>query len=215
MTGKLPPSASVAQALDGAKLNAPAAVRNAEHICDLLKNHASARGNALELASGTGQHVVAFATTLPNLHWQPTEVDDERIASINAYRADAPDARIKPAMRLDATQPGWHTSVKPQDCVVLINLLHLISTPAAQTLIIEAIASLAPKGKFILYGPFKRSGVLTSEGDTRFHAQLKGADPAIGYKNDEDIEAWMRAAGATDVQRIEMPANNLALIAQR
>lgn len=213
MTPKLPPSASVAQALEGAKLNAPAAERNTQFISDLLKRHAPQSGNALEIASGTGQHVIAFARALPALIWQPTEVSDERIASINAYRADVPDAQIKPALHLDATVAGWHANVGPQDCIVLINLLHLISTPAARTLITEAIAALAPNGKFILYGPFMRSGTLTSEGDARFHAQLSGADPAIGYKNDDDIDAWMRKAGATDVQRIEMPANNIAFIA--
>ena len=215
MTGKLPPSASVAQTLEGAKLNAPAAVRNADFICDLLKTHAPQSGTALEIASGTGQHVIAFAAALPGLTWQPTEVDDARIASINAYRADVPDAQIAPAMHLDATQANWHQNIGAQDCIVLINLLHLISTDAAHTLITEAIAALAPNGKFILYGPFMRSGMLTSEGDARFHAQLNEADPAIGYKNDDDIDAWMRTAGATNVQRVEMPANNIAFIATR
>ena len=215
MTGKLPPSASVAQALEGAKLNAPAAVRNADYICDLLKTHAPQNGKALEIASGTGQHVIAFAAALPDLHWHPTEVSADRIASINAYRADAPKAQIAPATHLDATQAGWHQNIEAQDCIVLINLLHLISTEAARTLITEAMAALAPKGKFFVYGPFMRGGVLTSEGDARFHAQLSEADPAIGYKSDDDIDAWMRAAGTREVQRIEMPANNLAFIARR
>ncbi len=215
MSAKLPPNASVASPQAGSKLSAPAATRNSGYICDLLKRHAPHSGNALEIASGTGQHVMAFAQALPDLLWQPTEVADERLASIDAYRADVPKAKIKPAQYLDATQTGWHGDVPAQDCIVLINLLHLISTPQTETLIHEAVAALAPAGKFILYGPFKRSGHLTSEGDARFDADLRGAEPDIGYKNDDDIEAWLLAAGACEVSRVEMPANNLAFIATR
>ncbi len=45
------------------------------------------------------------------------------------------------------------------------------------------------------------------------HARVAQADPALGYKDDTEVEAWLRDAGATDVQRVEMPANNLAFIA--
>ena len=60
-----------------------------------------------------------------------------------------------------------------------------------------------------------RAGALTRDGDARFHAQLSSADPEIGYKNDTDVLAWLSASGAGAVQRIEMPANNLAFIAKR
>lgn len=215
MIAKLPTNASVARTLEGAKLSAPAAARNAQYICELLSRHAPQSGYALELASGTGQHVVAFAQALPALRWQPTEVAEDRLASIDAYRADVPDAQIKPAKFLDATQSGWSANWPHQDCIVLINLLHLISTPQAETLIREAVTALAPGGCFVLYGPFKRGGLLTSDGDTRFDADLRGTDPAIGYKNDDDIAAWLQASGAAKVTRIEMPANNLTFIARR
>ena len=65
MTGRLPPSASVAHAQDGAKLHAPAAARNAQALLTLLHDHAPASGKALELASGTGQHIIGFARTMP------------------------------------------------------------------------------------------------------------------------------------------------------
>ena len=89
MTGKLPPTASVANSLEGAKLHAPAAQRNTDVLSALVKTHAPARGEALEIASGTGQHVIAFAQTMPDLVWQPSDVDAARIASINAYAAEA------------------------------------------------------------------------------------------------------------------------------
>lgn len=215
MTARLPKTASVATAADGAKLQAPAAARNVGFLCDLLREHAPPSGDALEIASGTGQHIVAFAEALPGLTWQPTEVDAARRASIDAYAAGAKLPNLRSARTLRATDPGWHAGQTPLDLVLLVNLLHLISDAAAEVLLREAMAALRPSGRFILYGPFKRAGVLTSAGDTRFDADLRGADPAIGYKDDRDITRQLETAGASCVQQIDMPANNLAFIATK
>lgn len=215
MTRKIPANASVARSSGGARLSAPAAARNAAHLCDLLEKVAPTKGKALEIASGTGQHVLAFAKALPRITWQPTEIASDRIASIDAYRSDAPDLAILPPRRLDATTAEWHRAFEPVDLVVLVNLLHLISDEQATTVIGEAVKALTPGGRFVLYGPFRRGGHLTSEGDARFDADLRGADPTIGYKNDDDVARALKEAGCSDVERIEMPANNLAFVAQR
>lgn len=215
MSGRLPASASVATAGEGDKLHAPAAERNAQAITHLLALNAPAAGRALEIASGTGQHVVAFAEACPNLRWQPSELDAARLASIEAYRAEADRDNVAPALRLDACTPGWGKRLAAHDLIVLINLMHLISADACQTLIGEAARNLLPGGTFFIYGPFKRTGHLTSEGDVRFDAHLRAANPQIGYKDTDDIEEWLACAGFKDVTRVEMPANNLAVIARR
>ncbi|MEM1351658.1 MAG: DUF938 domain-containing protein [Pseudomonadota bacterium] len=215
MSGRLPPSASVATALEGRKMHAPAAERNAGALCELLTRHAPAEGRALELASGTGQHVTAFAKQLPALTWQPSEVDNDRIASIDAYVEEAGVENLKTAVMLDATTPGWADLSRRWDMIVLVNLLHLISDKEARCLIHEAVGALAHCGRFILYGPFMRSGRLTSDGDARFHAQLSASNPLIGYKDDTDVKAWLEGAGATHIAVEDMPANNLAFIATR
>jgi hypothetical protein len=170
----------------------------------------------LEIASGTGQHVVAFATALPDLHWHPTEIDQTRRDSIDAYVSDAALPNIAPAaIALDATAPGWGKIHGPHDLILLINLLHLISVPETVTLITEAATALAPNGALILYGPFKRSGQLTSEGDARFDAELQSADPSLGYKDDLDIIRLLGDVGLNDPALMAMPANNLAFIARK
>lgn len=211
---RLPPTASVAHAQQGDKLHAPAAERNAHAIATLLTRVAPPSGTALELASGTGQHVAHFAEALPQLTWQPTDVAPDRLKSINAYRADATSGTILPPTALNATQPGWGADHQA-DLIVLINLLHLISTPEAQTLIKETARALRPGGTFVLYGPFMRDGQLISDGDRSFHASLTASDPAIGYKNDADVAQWLTDAGLSLAETAQMPANNLAMIATR
>jgi hypothetical protein len=215
MTRKLPASASIATPEFGAKMYAPSAARNTDALCAMLRDHAPTVGNALEIASGTGQHVVAFATACPKLNWQPTEIDPTRRASIDAYVGEAGLPNIAPAETLNATTSDWGQTLQPQDLILLINLLHLISNPEAQTLITEAATALAPNGTLILYGPFKRSGMLISDGDARFDADLKSADAAIGYKDDLDIIRMLSDAGLTLTDTVQMPANNLAFIARK
>lgn len=215
MTRRPPQTASIAHPREDGKLFAPSAERNAQAICDLLQDMAPATGTALELASGTGQHVITYAEQLPRLHWQPTEIDAARRTSIDAYVASTSLTNITAAAALNATTPGWGAHHADHALIILSNLLHLISDDEAQVLITEAAIALAPGGRFVIYGPFMRAGELTSDGDTRFHASLTGHDPDIGYKDDFDVIDLLQATGLEMVELVEMPANNLALIAQK
>jgi hypothetical protein len=51
----------------------PAAERNKQPILDLLRQLLPTQGSALEIASGTGQHVAWFAANLPLWSWQPSD----------------------------------------------------------------------------------------------------------------------------------------------
>ncbi|KGM47631.1 DUF938 domain-containing protein [Pseudooceanicola atlanticus] len=217
MTGRsLPPAARVAEDLGDGRLHLPAAERNAGPISDLVAGlRGDDPGQALEIASGSGQHVVRHAARLPLTIWQPTEVDPVRLASIDAYAAEAGLANIRPAVALDATRPGWAAGHEAQDLVLLVNLLHLIAEHEATTLIREAATALAPGGVAVFYGPFMRSGQLTSDGDARFHADLRAADPQIGYKDDRWMLDLLKEAGLTPDAPVEMPANNLAFVGRR
>lgn len=205
---------SVAHSGPDGRLHAPAAERNAPAILSLLKHHGPQSGCVLELASGTGQHAVTFAAALPGLDWCPSEVDEVRLASIRIWAAEAGLSNLRDPIRLDATAPGWGRVHHGQDMILLVNLLHLIPENAAKTLVTEAAQALAPGGRLMLYGPFLRDGETTSEGDARFHHSLTAQDPAIGYKDDFDVIDWVHTAGLTLVDVVEMPANNLAIVAR-
>lgn len=211
----LPDTSSIANPGEGGRLHAPSAERNAAAICSLVADHAPKEGRALEIASGTGQHVVALAQSSPGLIWQPSDIDAARRASIDAWAQDSNLSNIAPAIELDATTAGWAKSRSDWDLILLVNLLHLISEPEARVLIREVAQALIPGGRFILYGPFLRDGETTSEGDTRFHASLQAQDPEIGYKDVWEVIDWMHEAGLELVEVVEMPANNLAFVARR
>lgn len=204
----------MAQPDEGQKLHAPSAARNAPDLSAFLCQHAPQSGQALEIASGTGQHVVTFAAALPGLTWQPTDVAPDRLRSIDAYARDAGLSNLRPAAHLDALTPGWAGSHGPFDLILLVNLLHLITDQQAQTAIAEISQCLRPEGVFVLYGPFKRAGQLTSAGDKQFDADLRGADPLIGYKDTLDIQRWLADAGL-GADRVEMPANNIAFVCRK
>ena len=212
---KLPPTASVVvQSRDG-RLSAPAAEKNAGPITKLVKEFARDRGLALEIASGTGQHIVKLAVVKPNLNWQPSDIDPIRIASIETWCKDYNLANVRPPIILNATEIGWSSIFTGQKFILLVNLFHLISEDEATILINEISAALALGGRSLIYGPFKRNNKLTSADDQTFHHSLIEADPQIGYKND----AWMTAKFKEEklglLKVVPMPANNLAFVCEK
>jgi SAM-dependent methyltransferase len=190
--------------------SAAAAERNLPHILDVLSHFAPAEGAALELASGTGQHIAAFAKAHLALHWQASDVNPDNLASITAWAEGI--ANLAQPVVLDATRPGWSEIHRDKALIILVNLLHLISDAAADTVLDEAARALAPGGRLMLYGPFLRDGQTTSPGDAQFHASLRAQNAAIGYKDLAHICDRLKAAGLRPVIT-EMPANNLMLTA--
>ena len=70
-------------------LTAPAVARNRDPILAVLREVLAAPGTVLEIASGSGEHAVHFASALPHLVWQPTDPDAEARRSIAAHAAQA------------------------------------------------------------------------------------------------------------------------------
>ena len=212
MIRKTPEGASIALGAEGARLFAPSAERNRDAIAALVTQVAPATGRALEIASGTGQHIAALAAGCPGLRWHPTDVLPDRLASIDAYAADSGLANIAPAQSLDATKPEWGGTIENLQFVFLSNLLHLISSSEVRVLLSECANALDAKGKFLVYGPFKCDGALTSPGDQAFHNSLTAQDPDIGYEDVADVVGWAAANNLEHLATHEMPANNLALL---
>ncbi|OIQ31854.1 MAG: methyltransferase [Alphaproteobacteria bacterium MedPE-SWcel] len=211
----VPGQASVAENTAGGKLFAPSAARNLPSLLEVVTAHAPARGRALEIASGTGQHVVGLARALPQIDWQPSDIDATRRASIDAHVSEAALGNVSLAAAVDATSDGWGALIGPFDLLLLANLLHLISAAEAETLLGESARALTPGRPMVIYGPFRREGRLTSTGDQRFDAALRAHDPEIGYKDVAEITNRAAICGLELTAQIDMPANNLCLILSR
>ena len=209
MALKLPDTG--AEILPDGRRMVPSAVRNAGPILDVLRG-LGLQGRLLEIASGSGLHAAVMAGEL-GLDWQPTDVEPGNFASIRGWAGVSTGAIREPVL-LDATTPGWAVEMGRWDAVLLVNLLHLIPSVAAEILLAEVARALAPGGMFCLYGPFLRNGQPTSPGDAAFDASLRAQDPAIGYKDLDWVVDHLTGRGLA-VKVVGMPANNLMLVAQR
>ena len=211
----IPSTASVVQEKSGGCLHSPAAERNSAHIIELVCNYAPVSGNALEIASGTGQHIVELATAIPDLIWQPSDIDETRLNSIVSRSLAKQLPNLLPPIRLDVTDRGWPAFCPNQDFILLVNLLHLVSEAEVKAIISGISQSLAEDGRCVIYGPFMRNSVLSSSGDQAFNQSLIEADPDIGYKDDAWLINLFRLHKLEPIQILEMPANNLAFVAEK
>ncbi len=205
------PDSQLTHHSDG-RLSAPSADRNIDAILDVLDLNAPKRGRALELASGTGQHIARFATAMRDMEWHPSDADIRRLGSIEAWRRHVGAANLNAPLHFDATSLPWPSESGHFNLIVLINLLHLISEAEAENLLRGVSTALRPGGTFLLYGPFRRAGRLTSPGDEAFHAHLQAQDPTIGYKDDIWVRTRAAEHGLGVWQVAKMPANNVAFV---
>jgi hypothetical protein len=82
---------------------APATVRNRDFILDVLRDVPPTTGLILEIASGSGEHVVHFARFLGRV-FQPSDPEPEALLSVAAWMKDAAVTNVRAPMVLDASQ---------------------------------------------------------------------------------------------------------------
>lgn len=205
--------ANTADDADDARMFAPAAARNGDAIVAALAPLLPKKGKALEVASGTGEHVVKLATATPGLTWYPTDIDTDRLTSIAAWTTHEKRTNIEAPVAFNAVTQVWDKA--EMDAIYLANLLHLISSEAAMALIANLASICAPTGHIAIYGPFKRGGTFASEGDEAFDTSLRLRDPAIGYKSIEWVDQQFAGHDLRPTERIAMPANNILTLWSR
>lgn len=191
------------------------AERNKQPILDVLRALLPAQGQALEIASGTGQHVVWFAAHLPQWSWQPTDLKADLFPDIAARASDAGLANVLPPLPLDVLAEPWPVHERRYDLVYCANMLHIAPWTCCAALMRGAARQLAPQGRLVTYGPYLEDEVPTSEGNLRFDATLRTQDSAWGIRRRAAVEEEARRAGMHLVSRHAMPANNLLLVWQR
>jgi cyclopropane fatty-acyl-phospholipid synthase-like methyltransferase len=178
--------------------------RNKTPILQVLQPLYADVNRVLEIGSGTGQHAVFFAAALPHLVWQCSDVA-AHLAGMRLWLDEASLPNLPPPLALDVNQglpPG------PYDAVFSANTLHIMGWDEVQRLFVGLAALLPDKGLFTAYGPFNIDGRFTSEGNARFDAELRQADPRRGIRDLQAVHALARAAGLHLLSDEPMPAHN-------
>jgi hypothetical protein len=192
-----------------AKRYAPATQRNSAAITEVLQEILPLSGLVLEIASGTGEHIVHFAKAFPDLIWQPSDPDPAGLASITARREEASFPNLLLPLELD-TSAEWPTT--NADCILCINMVHI--SPWNGTLgLLRGAAKILPKdGPLYLYGPYRQHGVSAAESNEDFDISLKSRNSSWGLRYVEDVVDAAAQYGLKLQSVINMPANNLSMI---
>lgn len=218
----------------GLRRSAPAALRNRVPIGDVLSEWLPKSGLVLEIASGTGEHAVYLAERFPALEWQPTDIHEDALGSIAAWREAAGLANLKSPLVLDAAASDWPVaradaipSIKmpsdsrdepkvPEnsgfDVVINLNMVHISPWSAALGLLDGAARVLKHGGALILYGPWFQAGEKPAPSNLAFDQQLRERDPSWGLRRVEDFQTEAERRGFTLGEVRPMPANNLMLL---
>ena len=194
----------------GERRSAPAALRNREPIAEVLREWLPGTGLVLEVASGTGEHAVHFARAFPNLEWQPSDLHEDALASIAAWRGTAGLPNLRQPIVLDASSTTW--PIDRADAVLSINMVHISPWAAALGLIQGASSLLPPNGPLILYGPWLKDDIETAPSNVAFDTDLRARDPEWGLRRVEDFAAAAAQKGLKLEKTRAMPANNLMLL---
>jgi len=190
----------------------PPADRNKAPILDRLRGILGARGRALEIASGTGQHVAWFAAGLPDWTWQPTDADPQLLPVIAARAARSGLNNVLPPLHLDVRAPQWPMPVESLDAIFCANMLHIAPWDTCPALTAGAARHLRAGGMLITYGPYFESGVPPAPSNVAFDESLRSRDASWGIRALEDVVAQADRHGLALTQRHAMPANNLLLV---
>lgn len=198
---------------DADRRYAPATERNRDPILAVLQPLLPAPGLVLEVASGTGEHAVHFARSLPALAWQPSDPSAEAQRSIAAWIAREELANLRPPLALDAAAAIW--PIERADAVVCINMVHISPWEATEGLMRGAARILPPGAPLYLYGPYRRGERRIEPSNAAFDEDLRRRDPRWGLREVDDVAACAARHGFGGVAVTEMPANNLSLVFRR
>ncbi|QLC21767.1 DUF938 domain-containing protein [Parasphingopyxis sp. CP4] len=193
-----------------AKRHAPATLRNRAAITDVLREVLPAQGMILEIASGSGEHVVHFADRFPDIQWQPSDPEPTALASIASWAEDSGLTNIAPPLALDASATHW--PVQSVDAILCINMIHISPWSATQGLMSGASQHLPDEAPLFVYGPFRRAGTQTAPSNEAFDESLRSRNPDWGLRDLEAVEALASEMDLSLERVVEMPANNLSVV---
>ncbi|MCG7875804.1 MAG: DUF938 domain-containing protein [Candidatus Thiodiazotropha endolucinida] len=162
----------------------------------------------LEIGSGTGQHAVHFATAMPHLTWQTSDMEETH-PGIRAWLREAALPNVRNPIGLDVSR-AWPAG--EYDAIFSANTTHIMSWPEVE-LMFQGVGQVLKRGGcFALYGPFNYQGGYTSESNQRFDQWLKSRDPLSGIRDFEMLDELAASNHLIFSEDVEMPVNNRILV---
>jgi hypothetical protein len=182
--------------------------RNKRPIFEVLDQVFPVRGKVLEIGSCTGQHVVFFAKSFPELSWQPTD-QLEYLEGLSARIRQEGGSNILQVVELDVMQV-WPR--QQYDAAYSSNTAHIMSWESVCAMFEGVGRCVLPGGIFCLYGPFNEAGKFTSPSNQEFDGSLRLRDPAMGIRDLEALELLAQEHQMLLQQQFRLPANNCVLV---
>jgi hypothetical protein len=184
--------------------------RNKEFILPVLKEVLPRSGTVLEISSGTGQHAAHFASGLPHLVWQPTELT-ENFTSIHAWVAEAGLPNLRAPLELDLLADPERWPVTSAAAIVCINTVHIVAWQGVVNLFTGAGRVLSPGAVMYVYGAYRYAARPLEPSNERFDQWLKARDPVSGVRDFETVNALAQQHGLALAGDREMPGNNRSI----
>ena len=194
----------------------PATIRNRNAIADVLSKYLIPNGLFLEIASGSGEHGVFFQKIFPSITWQTSDPElVHRRSIISWINYQGLSSKMPSPLCLDVENRPWPITKQQKDQIkgiICINMIHICPWSCTKALFEESKSFLGKNNFLMLYGPFLRAKIKTSETNLKFDQSLKLKNPQWGLRKLDDVT---KIASKNDFHKdkiIEMPANNLSVI---
>lgn len=190
----------------------PAAERNKQPILEVLLRVLPEQGLLLEVASGTGQHALHFASGLAGWTIQPSDCDAEHIETLRRRVAVGRSPRLLPPVELDTTRVA--PALRPS-AIYCANMVHIAPWAACVGLFRLANELLGEDGLLLTYGPYSLHGAHTADSNDKFDQSLRQRNAEWGVRDVDALEAVAQEHRLALVETVPMPANNLLLVWRR
>ncbi len=197
-----------------ARLNFPATERNGKHIIRVLDDFIPNEGIALEIGSGSGEHVCAFASHFTDIDWVPSDPNPAHRASIGAWIAYLGLSNVGTPLDLDVTASTWCFTGRAT-LLLSINVIHIAPWEATIGLFRGASQILEQDGILYMYGPYMLDGQHTAPSNAAFDQNLRSRDSSWGIRDLSEITKVAEQFGLHYVDKFAMPANNYSVIFRR
>ena len=184
--------------------------QNKAVIYETINRYLFDAAEVLEIGSGTGQHAIHFASMVPGLSWQTSDLA-QNLPAIKAWIKDSQLTNLPEPIELDVSS-SWMN--RTYDLIYSANTFHIMNQDQVEQCLVGCSKCLKAGGHLIVYGPFNYRGKYTSISNQRFDGWLKSRDPSSGIKHFEWVDQIASRSGLQLVSDTAMPANNRMLIWQ-